>query len=127
MKYDFLLFSIDGGFSYMNDIDEMEEIIMKLSPAERAQLLQKIIQHLGESFPNIESNPDICGGEPRIIRTRIPVWLLVQAHRLGTSDADILKSYPSLRAEDLVNAWAYYRGHREEIEKQIRENEASNT
>jgi uncharacterized protein (DUF433 family) len=127
MKYDFLLFSIDGGFSCMNDIDEMEEIIMKLSPAERAQLLQKIVQHLGESFPNIESNPDICGGEPRIIRTRIPVWLLVQAHRLGTSDADILKSYPSLRAEDLVNAWAYHRGHREEIEKQIRENEETNT
>ena len=51
----------------MNNIDEMEEIIMKLSPAERAQLLQKIIQHMGESFPNIESDPGICGGEPRII------------------------------------------------------------
>ncbi len=55
--------------------------------------------------------PTICGGEPRIIRTRIPVWILVQARRLGTSEADILKSYPILRAEDLVNAWAYYRGH----------------
>ena len=111
----------------MNNIDEMEENIMKISPAERARLLQKIVQHLGESFPNIESDPGICGGEPRIIRTRIPIWLLVQAHKLGTSDADILKSYPSLRAEDLVNAWAYYRGHREEIEKQIRENEEINT
>lgn len=107
----------------MTNIDEMEEIIMKLSPAERARLLQKIVQHLGESFPNIESDTEICGGEPRIIRTRIPIWLLIQAHKLGTTDADILKSYPSLRAEDLVSAWAYYRGHREEIEKQIRENE----
>ena len=107
----------------MANIDEIEEKIMKLSPAERARLLQKIVQHLGESFPNIESDPDICGGEPRIIRTRIPIWLLVQSHKLGTSDADILKSYPSLRAEDLVSSWAYYRGHREEIEKQIRENE----
>ncbi len=110
----------------MKNIDEMEEMIMKLSPAERAGLLQKLVQRLGESFPNIESDPDICGGEPRIIRTRIPIWLLVQAHKLGTSDADILKSYPSLRAEDLVNAWAYYRGHQEEIEKQIRENEEIN-
>ena len=122
-----MLYSKEEGYFYMNNIDEMEEIIMKLSPAERAQLLQKIIQHLGESFPNIECDPNICGGEPRIIRTRIPIWLLVQAHKLGTSDADILKIYPSLRAEDLVNAWAYYRGHREEIEKQIRENEEINT
>ena len=35
----------------------------------------------------------------------------------------VLKSYPSLRAEDLVSAWAYYRAHRDEIEQQIRENE----
>jgi len=96
---------------------------MNLKPAERALLLQKIVQHLGDNFPNIESDPDICGGEPRIIRTRIPVWLLVQAHKLGMSDADILKCYPSLRAEDIVNAWAYFRGHRDEIETQIKENE----
>ena len=107
----------------MKDIDQMEEMIMALTPAERAQLLQKIVQHLGENFPNIENDPMICGGEPRIVRTRIPIWLLVQARRLGISEADILKSYPSLRAEDIVSAWAYYRSHKEEIEQQIRENE----
>lgn len=107
----------------MNGIEKMEEMIMKLSPAERAHLLQKIVQQMGENFPNIENNPNICGGESRIIRTRIPVWILVQARKLGTSEADILKCYPSLRAEDLVNAWAYYRGHKEEIDNQIRENE----
>ena len=107
----------------MKDIDQMEEMIMALTPAERAQLLQKIVQHLGENFPNIENDPTICGGEPRIVRTRIPIWLLVQARRLGTTEADILKSYPSLRAEDIVSAWTYYRSHKEEIEQQIRENE----
>ena len=107
----------------MKDIDQMEEMIMAITPAERAQLLQKIVQHLGENFPNIESDPTICGGEPRIVRTRIPIWLLVQARRLVTTEADILKSYPSLRAEDIVSAWAYYRSHKEEIEQQIRENE----
>jgi len=49
--------------------------------------------------------------------------VLVQARHLGTTEADLLRSYPSLRAEDLANAWAYYRSHREEIEQQIRENE----
>jgi len=48
---------------------------------------------------------------------------LIQAKRLGTSEADLLGSYPSLIAEDLSNAWAYYRSHKEEIEKQIKENE----
>jgi len=46
-------------------------------------------------------------------------------YRLGTSEADILRSYPSLKAEDLANAWAYVRSHREEINKQIQENEAA--
>jgi len=58
------------------------------------------------------------------VRTRIPVWLLEQARLLGTSDADLLKAYPTLRAQDLTNAWAYVRTHREEIERQIAENES---
>lgn len=65
------------------------------------------------------------GGEARIIRTRIPVWLLVQARRLGMSDADLLKSYPTLRPEDLINAWMYADAYLEEIERQIHENETA--
>ena len=48
----------------------------------------------------------------------------MQAKKLGTSEAELLHSYPTLRAEDLVNVWVYYRSHREEIELQIYENEA---
>lgn len=73
----------------------------------------------------IENNPNVCGGEPCIVGTRIPVWLLEQARRLGTSDADLIRAYPTLRAEDLANAWAYVRSHRDEIEHQIGENEAA--
>ena len=67
--------------------------------------------------------PGVSGGEPCIVRTRIPVWLLVQARRLGTSETDILRAYPTLHAEDLANAWAYFRTRKGEIERQIRENE----
>jgi uncharacterized protein (DUF433 family) len=49
--------------------------------------------------------------------------LLVQARRLGASEAQLLECYPSLRAEDLANAWAFERAHRDEIEEQIAENE----
>lgn len=102
-----------------------EQLLSEMTPGEKSQLLQWVVRDLGDSFPGIESNPGVCGGEPCIVRTRIPVWLLVQARKLGSSEAEILRAYPSLRAEDLANAWAYYRGHREEIEQQIQENEAA--
>lgn len=78
---------------------------------------------MGGSFPGIESMPGVCGGEPCIIRTRIPLWILERARQLGSSEADLLQAYPTLRAQDIVNAWAYVAAHREEIERQIRENE----
>ncbi len=106
-------------------LEQAEQLLSEMTPGEKSQLLQWVVRDLGDSFPGIESNPGVCGGEPCIVRTRIPVWLLVQARKLGSSEAEILRAYPSLRAEDLANAWAYYRGHREEIEQQIQENEAA--
>lgn len=109
----------------MSTIDEFEKLLSQMTRAEKAQLLQWVVRDLGDAFPGIESSPLVCGGEPCIVRTRIPVWLLEQARRLGTSEAELLRSYPTLRAEDLANAWAYVRSHREEIERQILENEAA--
>ena len=34
---------------------------------------------------------NVCGGEPCIRKTRIPVWLLVQCRNLGMSDAELLE------------------------------------
>ena len=107
----------------MPKIDEIEKELESLSRAEKARLLQRIVQDLGDSFPGIESTPGVCGGEPCIVRTRVPVWILEQMRRQGVNEAEILRSYPTLRAEDLVAAWAFVRGHREDIERQIRENE----
>ncbi len=109
----------------MTTLREVEALIAQLSRAEKAQLLQVVVRDLGDAFPGIASTPKVNGGEPCIVRTRIPVWVLVQARRLGASEADLLRAYPTLRAEDLVNAWAYARAHRDEIEAQIAENEAA--
>ncbi len=98
---------------------------VELSRAEEAQVLEWVVQDLGDAFPGIESVADVCGGDPCIVRTRIPVWVLERARRLGASEADLLKAYPSLRAEDLANAWAYVRVHASEIEQQILDNEAA--
>ena len=109
----------------MSVLEEIEQLLTKLSRAEKARVLQWVVRDLGDDFPGIDNTPNVSGGEPCIVRTRIPVWLLVQARNLGTSEANLLKSYPTLRAEDLANAWAFYRLHREEIDRQITENEAA--
>lgn len=107
----------------MNTLLETEKLLTQMTRAEKAQVLQWVVRDLGEAFPGIESLPGVSGGEPCVVRTRIPVWVLVRARQLGTTEADLLRSYPTLRAEDLANSWAYYRGHHDDIEQQIRENE----
>jgi uncharacterized protein (DUF433 family) len=109
----------------MTVYEEAQRLLLQMSRAEKAQLLRSIVQDMGDAFPGVESEPDVCGGEPRIVRTRIPVWVLEQARRLGTSEADILKAFPTLHAEDLANAWAYVRQHRAEIDQQIAANESA--
>jgi uncharacterized protein (DUF433 family) len=95
----------------MGALREVEDLLPSLTRAEMAQ--------------GVESTLGVCGGEPRIVRTRIPVWTLEQARRLGVTEEDLLRAYPALRAEDLANAWAYVRSHRMEIEDQIRDNESA--
>jgi uncharacterized protein (DUF433 family) len=107
----------------MSKLEDAEKVVAGLSPGEKAQLIQTVVRDLGDALPGIESIPGVCGGEPCIVRTRIPVWVLEQARRLGTNEAELLRSYPTLRAADLVNAWNYVRKNREEIDRQIQENE----
>ncbi|MBK6931940.1 MAG: DUF433 domain-containing protein [Saprospirales bacterium] len=104
-------------------LQTVESLLSQMSPGEKAQLLQWVVSDLGGIFPGIEKTPGVCGGEARIARTRIPVWLLVRQRQLGVSEEAILHGYPHLRAEDLGNAWNYYRAHKDEIESQIIENE----
>lgn len=85
-------------------LHDAQQALAAMTRAEKAQLLRWVVRDLSEAFPGVESIPGVCGGEPRIVRTRIPVWVLEQARRLGVSEADLLRSYPALRAEDLVNA-----------------------
>ena len=107
----------------MSLLDDARAMLTRLSRGEKTQLLQWVVQELGEASPGIEITPGVCGGEPCIVRTRIPVWLLEQARRLGSTEADLLRAYPALRAEDLANAWTYVQAHGEEIEEQITGNE----
>lgn len=82
----------------MTKLAEIEQQLPSLLPSEKAQLLQWIARDLGQAFPGIEATPGVCGGEPCIVRTRIPVWVLERARQLGSSEAELLRAYPTLRA-----------------------------
>ena len=106
----------------MARLQDVEQQLASLSRDDKAKLVKSLVRELGNGFPGIVSEPGVCGGEPCIIRTRIPVWILEQLRRQGLWDAEILGSYPTLRTDDLENAWAYVESHREEIDSRIRDN-----
>ncbi len=110
---------------FVSHLEQAEKLLSDMTPGEKAQLLKLLVRDLGDTFPGIEETPGVCGGAPRIVRTRIPVWTLEQARRQGAGEADLLRAYPSLRAEDLASAWAFVRNHRDLIDSQIQDNEAA--
>ena len=108
-----------------NPVQESQQLLARMTRSEKAQLLQWIVQDLGDAFPGIDTTPGVMGGAACLVRTRIPVWLLEQARREGSTDSDLLLAYPTLRAEDLANAWAFVRSHKADVEQFITENEAA--
>jgi uncharacterized protein (DUF433 family) len=72
----------------------------------------------------VQKTPGLCGGRACIRNTRITVWGLVNARRLGATDEQTLKNIVGLTPDDLQAAWEYYRAHPAEIDEDIRENEA---
>jgi uncharacterized protein (DUF433 family) len=105
---------------------ELEDQLHTLTPARRATVLQSLTQTLGNGSRGITKTEGVCGGEACIAGTRIPVWLLVESHRQGIHEAQILDDYPHMSAADLVNAWAYAEAYPEEIAAAIKQNEAAN-
>jgi len=57
----------------MTTLQKVQELLPEMTPAEKAQVLQWIARDLSGAFPGIESTPGVSGGEPCILRTRIPV------------------------------------------------------
>lgn len=107
----------------MTALQQVEKLLPSLTSGEKAQVARWVSMDLSSYAPGIEKTPGVCGGSACIVRTRIPVWLLVEALNAGASEAHLLHSFPALRAEDLLNAWAYYRSNKEEIDREILENE----
>src|SRR3989304_10067625 len=95
---------------------ELERELDGLSKADKAAVVQRLALETADAWPGIEQSRDIAGGAACLVRTRIPVWVLESYRRLGWSEARLLTNYPTLRALDLVQAWAYADVHGEEID-----------
>lgn len=109
-------------------LQELQSQVLQLSTSDRWQLVQALLISLQPNevnYPGIEKTPGVCGGDARIANTRIPVWVLVQARQLGSSEADLLQNYPTLSASDLAHAWNYAAAHPQEIDQAIYENDVA--
>ena len=63
---------------------------------------------------HIETDPDVCGGRPRIKGTRLTVEFLLGLKAAGWSEARILENYPHITDDDLRAVFAFAQGLIEE-------------
>ncbi|MEG4443395.1 DUF433 domain-containing protein [Microcoleus sp. AT9_B5] len=76
------------------------------------------------SVEHIEMTPAIRGGKPRIAGTRIAVQDVMVMHlKMGYSLLEIATKYDLLVAA-VYDAMAYYYDHRQEIDRQMAEDDA---
>ncbi|OGL40223.1 MAG: antitoxin [Candidatus Schekmanbacteria bacterium GWA2_38_9] len=54
------------------------------------------------NFKFIESKPGVCGGKPCFAGTRIPVHIILEMMGAGDTIEDILKAYPQLTKEHIL-------------------------
>jgi len=71
----------------------------------------------------ISKRPERCGGDACIRDLRLPVWAVLNCRRLGMTDAQILRAYPSLRVSDLSAAFEYAAANPDEIDRAISRNQ----
>jgi len=67
-------------------------------------------------------DPKVLGGEPTVRGTRVSVRTIVVAWRGWGEMERVLREYPQLECADVEEALEYYKAHRPEIDRYIREN-----
>lgn len=78
--------SLDGGFLRIDLREPRRELATSIRELRRARQL-------------VITDPEIMGGDPVFRGTRVPVHMIAGLIGQGTSDADLLQSYPRLTAE----------------------------
>ena len=79
--------------------------------------------HSSAKYPDIVRDPEVQGGDPSIIGTRIPVWVIVAAWRINPRMADRCRWYPMLTPDLIEEALAFADENRQEIEAALKAND----
>lgn len=58
-------------------------------------------------YNRIMADPTICGGEPCIKGTRIPVYIILDHLAAGEDYKDILRNFPRISKEDILACLEY--------------------
>lgn len=78
-----------------------------------------------ETVVRIEKQAGVCGGAARVAGTRIPVWQLEQARRWGGDGGGAAGGVSGIAGADVAAALEYAREHKDEMEREMAENEAA--
>lgn len=78
----------------------------------------------GSENIHIEITAGVCGGRPRITGHRIRVQDVALWTEGGLSPDEIVGRFPQISLADVYAALAYYHDHREQIDQQIRDDDA---
>jgi len=65
-------------------------------------------QEIGKKLSHrIVSDPNICGGEPCVAQTRIPVWVVLSHLAAGEDTEAVLRNFPRLSKDDIQACLEY--------------------
>ena len=73
----------------------------------------------------IVRSPEIRGGRPRIAGTGVTVRTIALCHRAGLSPPEIAAEFPHLTLAQVYAALTYYHANRDEIERDIADEDAT--
>lgn len=65
------------------------------------------MQHRDPKFPRITTDPETCMGKPCIRGLRMPVHSVIRYLASGMTAEDILREWPELEREDILQALAF--------------------
>jgi uncharacterized protein (DUF433 family) len=112
-----------GGLQAPIRLGVVDHALQRVTFAHASPLSPGEWQMVAQAKPTIVATPGICGGNPRVRGTRVPVWVLERFRRRGDDLAAVLEDFPFLAESDVLAAWDYAEAHPTAIESQRRENE----
>jgi uncharacterized protein (DUF433 family) len=104
-------------------LEQTKALLANMTSQEKREVLSMLWDDLNEGISGVIKTPGVCGGTARIVRSRIPVWLLVSYRNMGLDEDRLLSFYPTLTRNDLEQAWKYYQTYKEEIDQEIAQQE----